>query len=375
MTEHALTVRQSSALTPATTVRQAVANYNAFNQYVSTLFREGLHFGTIPGTDKPTLYQPGAELIRTFFNLSLDPLVDKEIEDWAAEPPFFYYRIRTVVTRDGYLICHGLGSANTREPRYAYRWRDPFSAGMTLEQVEALPPERKRKTAIYIPAFALRKRQSPEENAQYGKPASYYDMWEEAIQEGKAVADNSRVNRNGDTMEGWSMVSWSVRFLNMDTAELANTVLKIAVKRSLVDAMKRAGNASEKFTQDLEDLVEFAGDDVIDGIFEDEKPPAPAESKKQPEPHPVTEDNLREAIRELVRKMYPGSTFENEGHFTFMIKRAPLKTGKALRNMDRPELEALLEQCKEVLAQKTQQELGEEDEETPPPDLDEDIPF
>jgi hypothetical protein len=49
------------------------------------------------------------------------------------------------------------------------------------------------------------------------------------------------------------------RYARQDAAGIANTVLKMAKKRALIDATLSATRASGLFTQDLEDLDEFAG--------------------------------------------------------------------------------------------------------------------
>lgn len=49
------------------------------------------------------------------------------------------------------------------------------------------------------------------------------------------------------------------RYARQDAAGIANTVLKMAKKRALVDATLSATRASGLFTQDLEDLEQFAG--------------------------------------------------------------------------------------------------------------------
>lgn len=73
------------------------------------------------------------------------------------------------------------------------------------------------------------------------------------------------------------------QILNPDPAELVNTIDKMAQKRALVAATLIAVNASEFFTQDVEDYS-----DIIDGEYE-AQPPQPSangQSPQAPKPEP-----------------------------------------------------------------------------------------
>lgn len=67
------------------------------------------------------------------------------------------------------------------------------------------------------------------------------------------------------------------RFENTDIADVYNTVLKMAKKRALVDAVKSTAAASDIFTQDVEDMGSVAVYEVPNG-----KPPAAQPDRLQP---------------------------------------------------------------------------------------------
>jgi len=66
-------------------------------------------------------------------------------------------------------------------------------------------------------------------------------------------------NQDGDPPagQGWERTrrgAWKRRSENPDLVDACNTVIKMAKKRALVDAALTISGASEKFTQDLEDM-------------------------------------------------------------------------------------------------------------------------
>jgi hypothetical protein len=255
-------------------VQDAVMQYQQVQLLINQLFKDGVHYGTIPGTQKPTLYQAGAQQVRGFFDLYTLFENEKEIEDWTADPPFFYYRVKCKVYRKGVLILNAGGSCNSKETRYRYRWADPFSMGLSLADVQAMRPDDRRMKKYSEFAFAVEEAKT---EGEYSKPQAYWNMINAAIDSGKAVK-GQRAARSGKKYDAWEFETWSVRIENRDTADLANTILKMAEKRALVAAMLRVGALSETFTQDMEDIA--FSDEVFEGSWEEGKPTAPVQGTK-----------------------------------------------------------------------------------------------
>jgi hypothetical protein len=115
----------AQALMPVLSVEQAVARYEAVVKFVKSLMQEGHDFGTIQGTDKPSLWKPGAEKLTTFFGLSKRFYLAEKIEDWSGADhggeAFFYYSYRCALYNGDSLIAESDGSCNSFESRY--RWR------------------------------------------------------------------------------------------------------------------------------------------------------------------------------------------------------------------------------------------------------------
>jgi hypothetical protein len=165
-------------------------------------FLDGVHYGTIPGTDKPTLYKAGAEKICAMFLLGVDPEVnDLSTPDLECR---FRVRVRLFHTVTDTTVGYGVGEASTLEEKY--RWR----AAVCDEEFEQTDPGDKR--------IAYKKK----------KGGGHY----------------------------------TVRQVRTNPADLANTVLKMAKKRAQIDAVLTCTAASDAFGQDAEDLTEELRDEI-----------------------------------------------------------------------------------------------------------------
>ena len=256
MTENALIVQRGAALMPALELGQAVTRYNYLKELVKTVMVEGLHYGTVPGTPKPTLYKPGAEMLTTVFGLTPRFVVVKEIEQWNdGEEPFFYYWMRCQLYHGDALVGEGDGSCNSREGRYRWRWVAEEDVPPDLN-VSAL---KKRGGKISEFTFAVDK---AETTGKYGKPPEYWQQFRDAIDAGTAKKIK-RATSKGAQWDAWEIDSVSYRVPNEDIYTQVNTVLKMACKRALVAAVLVTVNASEFFTQDMEDLIDVTPVTVI----------------------------------------------------------------------------------------------------------------
>lgn len=154
----------------------------------------GVHYGTIPGTPKPTLYKAGAEKLASVFRLAIEPRVTD-----CSTPDEIRFRVEARVTSaaSGVYLGSGIGECSTREAKY--QWR----AAVSSREFAATPADRRR------------------------------------IKFGRA-ADGAQ----------------DVEQVRTEPSDLAGTVLKMAKKRALVDAVLTVTAASDIFAQDLEDLDE-----------------------------------------------------------------------------------------------------------------------
>jgi hypothetical protein len=294
LAEPVVSLVERSQFMPAMSIELAVERYSAVTEFVSRVLRRDVDYGVIPGTEKRTLLKPGAEKLTTFFGLSTRFQLLERIEDWTGErhggEPFFYYLYRCQLCRGDLLIAEGDGSCNSRETKY--RWR-----------------EAQRVCPACSQAAIIKGRE------EYG------GGWLCFKKKGGCGAKF----RDGDhDIESQQ----TGRVFNPDIADQVNTIQKMSQKRALVGAVLLAVNASEFFTQDVEDLHATAPTPgVSDAVF-DVTTPRPDSLT------PGVEDEIRAACRAL------GKT---EGQLNAWIKKKFGAEGVGeLTHADRSEVLSLL---------------------------------
>lgn len=200
-----LAVREDAPLT----ITEIKAHINTIQHVLRDVMKKDVHYGIIPGCKKPSLYQPGAELILSTFKLGVDPVTED-----LSTPDEIRYRVRvrgfSIVT--GQTVGVGVGECSSNEEKY--KWRKPTCD----EEYEATPEDRRR--VVW--------------KSSYGKATAY-----------KQVRTNP--------------------------ADIANTVLKMAMKRGLVGMTRTATAASDVFEMGLEDIPP----EVREGWIEDRPPDRP----------------------------------------------------------------------------------------------------
>jgi hypothetical protein len=203
-------------LSPVMNLAVAKQRLKEFQEFVHEYLQEGEDFGTIPGTPKPTLYKPGADKLCELYGLSDSYTILSKIEDF--ESGLFDYTVECVLTSRAQqvVVSTGLGACSSYESKY--RWRDG------------------RRVCPKCGKDCIIK----------GKE-EYGGGWLCFAKKGGCGA------KFGD--KDPSIVSQSLeRVPNPDIIDMKNTILKMAKKRSKVDATLSATRSSGLFTQDMEDI-------------------------------------------------------------------------------------------------------------------------
>jgi len=213
--------KENSYLSPVVNVTTALTRYQDMKDFIEKVLHPGVDFGTIPGTNtKAVLLKPGAEKLAAFFGLTVTYEIIEKVTDWTGKEhgePFFYYHYKTKLLRQGLVAGEGEGSCNSWETKYRYR-----------------------KSERVCPACGA-----------------------EAIIKGKAEYGGGWIcfNKKGGCGAKYKEDDPAItsqpagKVPNPDVADVVNTVQKMAQKRSLVAAVLNATNASDWFTQDVEDYV------------------------------------------------------------------------------------------------------------------------
>jgi hypothetical protein len=216
------------AFLPVMSLDAALARSRQVTEFVQKILRPGTDFGNVPGTDKPTLLKPGAEKLCTFFGLRKVPEVIEKVQDWTGAEhggePFFYYIYRYNLYHGDVLVASGDGSCNSWEKKYRYRNAD--------------------RACPQCGAAAIKRSKYPPREDPHAQPG-WYCYGKAGGCGGNFAADDPSIAQQK-----------AGRVPNPDVADVVNTVLKMAQKRALVAATLLAVNASDFFTQDVEDQVD-----------------------------------------------------------------------------------------------------------------------
>lgn len=182
---------------------------------LKSLLTENHDFGKIPGCgDKPTLLKPGAEKILMSLGITSSYELIEHTEDFEGLG-FFAYTVKCTLLKGGQKITEGLGHANSKEKKWACEWVNE----------KDLPAESNKEL--------LKKKKF---ESQYGTYFKYE--------------------------------------VQADANSKANTILKMAKKRSQIDAVLTVASLSEIFTQDFDDLPPEetpTTKPIVEGLKEDIK--------------------------------------------------------------------------------------------------------
>jgi hypothetical protein len=170
------------------------AHVNRVQEVMQAVMLKETHYGVVPGSKKPSLYKPGAEVLCVTFRVA----PTYKIED-LANSDCVRYRITCTGTHQisGVVLGEGIGECSSNEEKY--KWR----RAICQEEFDETPIDRRRT-----------------------KFSKYQGKVEKTPQ------------------------------VRTEPADIANTVLKMAAKRAQVAMTLNVTAASDCFTQDIEDLPE-----------------------------------------------------------------------------------------------------------------------
>ena len=224
---NAIVVRSNSALMPAMGIQDAIARYNAVVDFTRQVMKSEKDYGTIPGAgSKPTLLKPGAEKLCSLFGLAPKFIPQDHIVDF--DKGLFYLQYECQLYRGTDMVGSGLGSCNSMEKKYRYR------------QSERVCPSCGKATII-------------KGKQEYGGGFICF---------AKKGGCGAKFGETDQRIIGQE----TGQIENPDRADLLNTIDKMAQKRALVAAVLITTNASEFFTQDIEDM------DFIDATYREVQP-------------------------------------------------------------------------------------------------------
>lgn len=193
----ALAASQSSSGRMA--VADIIQHVAVVQEVMRAVMKPDVHYGKIPGTDKPTLYKAGAEVLCMVFRIA----DTYEVADLST-PDTVRYRVNCIGVHQvtGAVLGSGLGEASSAEEKY--KWRK----AVCKEEFDETP------------------------------------------------ANMRRVKH----ARGKNSTTYKQEQIRTEPADLANTILKMANKRAKMAMVLNVTAASDCFAQDLEDMDEALRD-------------------------------------------------------------------------------------------------------------------
>jgi len=225
--------------------------YDVYDQ----VMEEGRDYGRVPGVAKPFLYRPGAELLRLGWNLTVEFEEGTVVRDMERDPAFLCFEYRcNIYGPDGRVIIRGaIGSANSYEDRYRWRWVPEQDVPSHYDKADL----RSRGGRVTEFTFAV---EAAETTGKYGKPDVYWQAFRDAIETGSA-RKVQRQARSGRSYPAWEIDMLSYRIPNEDIFTQLNTIQSMASKRAFVNGIRMATGASRIFTQD---------EDIVGGMYDED---------------------------------------------------------------------------------------------------------
>ncbi len=244
----ALAISETGSPAPLT-VQQVLTHVALIQQIMSAAMKEGEHFGRIPGCgDRPVLLKPGAEKLCLLFRLA--PAYD--VEERQLERGHREYRVTTTLTSitSQVLIGQGVGACTTLENKYKFR------AG-------------------------------PAEVTDRAVPRAYWEIRQDDPAKAQELIGGKGFTVKKVDGQGWMIAKGGEKVETDNPADHYNTVLKMAKKRALVDAVLTTTAASDIFTQDLEELNASLATLTPSTPAQTSAQPAPVQSAATPVPAPA----------------------------------------------------------------------------------------
>ncbi|MFS2051002.1 hypothetical protein ACEN9J_02835 [Variovorax sp. Varisp41] len=180
-------------------VADIISHVAMVQEVMRAVMKPEVHYGVIPGTDKPTLYKQGAEVLCMAFRVA----DSYQVEDLSTDEIVRYRVTCTGVHQGtGLVLGTGMGEASSGEEKY--KWRKAYK-----EEFESTPANMRREKK----GFNKQKKES-----------------------------------------------YSTYQVRTEPADLANTILKMANKRAKIAMTINVTACGDMFGQDLEDMDEALRD-------------------------------------------------------------------------------------------------------------------
>jgi hypothetical protein len=244
-------------------VADIISHVALVQEVMRAVMKPDVHFGKIPGTNKPTLYKAGAEVLCMTFRIA----DTYEVEDLST-PDMIRYRVNCIGTHQitGAVLGSGLGESSSNEEKY--KWRK----AVNVEEFEGTPTNMRRV-----------------KHAR-GSGGTFYKQEQ----------------------------------VRTEPADLANTILKMANKRAKMAMTLNVTAASDCFAQDLEDMDEALRDHLTRHEDDEPQQSKPAVAMPQPKAAPkAAEPGITDAQPkgDGIARAEPDPALATVGEIAYILKK------------------------------------------------------
>jgi len=144
--------RPDSSIVLTSSPAEAAARYRELQAFVQEAMNSGTDYAVIPGAgDTPALLQPGAQKLCELYGFAWRFEDDHSIQDW--DKGLFVFRKRCVLMlrRSNVYVGEGVGSCNSKEDRYAWRWVSEKQLAPGLDKTKLKTRSGKYGTSFRVP--------------------------------------------------------------------------------------------------------------------------------------------------------------------------------------------------------------------------------
>lgn len=166
-------------------------------EYVQSQLKKDSDYGIIPGCKKPSLWKPGAEKLRTLFNLSVTQELQERVLD--IEGNFALYSYKSTVLKNGVVLAECEGTCNSQEKKYREKaeWNYDATTGKNVESKVPVPVcdilntlQKMSQKRAFVGAILIAVGASDYFNQDF-------DDWSDAVNLG-VTPDTSNMNKNNE---------------------------------------------------------------------------------------------------------------------------------------------------------------------------------
>lgn len=282
----------NEGLAVPSTVEQIRAEVQLIQQILEGIMKKDVHYGTIPGTPKPTLYKPGSEKILRTFHIGVDP--SENVQDLSTDDEI-RYRVFARAFNQGTGDTLGVGVGECSSSEEKYKWRRPVCD----EEFNETPEDRKRL------------------------------VWKKGQQK-----------------------PYQMKQIRTNPADVANTILKMAKKRAQIDMTLTVTAASDVFEQDLEDLPEEIREEVVRNKGNGKDPMKEPHEKKE---HTIKDPDApaSEAQVKAISTMYGKLGLEDSLKYSYCSEAAGLtEVIKSTKDLTKGQASAVIDRLNRDIEEK-----------------------